>query len=124
MAHLRATTAVTALVGDRIHYRRPEVSDFPIIADFETFLLRDDATCITGSDITMNVHVWTRNGVDPLQDARTVAFEVAKALHDNPLALPSNELVSLEHRGDRIFYDQDGLTGHGVIEFRAITQST
>lgn len=122
MAHLRAAAAVTALVGTQIHYRRPD-DTFPCIADFDTFSIRDDATCVTGSDITMNVHVWTRDGLDPLQDARAIAFEVAKALHDYPLPLPSNQLVTLEHRGDRIFYDQDGLTGHGVVEFRAIIQS-
>ena len=115
---------VSALVGDRIWYRAPEGATFPYIADFETFAIRDDATCVEGSDITMNVHVWTRDGMDPLQDARAIAYEVAQALHDFPLPLPSNHLVTLEHRGDRIFYDQDGKTGHGVVEFRAITQST
>lgn len=123
MARLRAAPAVTALVGARINYRRPETEDFPQIAGFDTFGIRDDATCVTGTEITMNVHVWTRDGMDPLQDARAIAHEVAVALHDYPLALPSNHLVTLEHRGERVFYDPDGLTGHGVVEFRAITQS-
>lgn len=115
---------VTALVDDRIWYRAPENAGFPHIANFDTFGARDDATCISGSEITMNVHVWTRDGIDPLQDARAIAFEVAQALHDFPLPLPSNQLVTLEHRGERVFYDSDDLTGHGVVEFRAITQST
>lgn len=115
---------VSALVGNRIWYRAPEDATFPYIGDFETFQLRADATCVSGSDITLNIHVWTRDGQDLLQDARAIAHEIAQALHDFPLSLPSNHLVTLEHRGDRIFYDQDGKTGHGVVEFRAITQST
>jgi len=114
---------VAALVGDRVWYRAPEDAAFPHIANFDTFARRDDGTCITGEEITLNVHVWTRDGLDPLQDARDIAFEVARALHDNPLPLPSNHLVTLEHRGDRVFYDPDDLTGHGVVEFQAIVQT-
>jgi Protein of unknown function (DUF3168) len=114
---------VSARVGDRVWYRAPEDAAFPHIANFDTFGLRDDATCITGEEITLNVHVWTRDGIDPLQDARDIAHEVAQALHDFPLPLSSSQLVTLEHRGTRIFYDSDGLTGHGVVEFRAIVQT-
>ncbi|MGN6146879.1 MAG: DUF3168 domain-containing protein [Mesorhizobium sp.] len=117
---------VTALVADRVWYRAPEGlgdSGYPHIANFDTFGIRDDATCITSEDITLNVHVWTRGGMDPLQDARSVAYEVGRALHGYPLPFPSNQLVTLDHRGDRIFYDRDDLTGHGVVEFRAIVRS-
>ena len=61
--------------------------------------------------------------MDPLQDARSIAHEVGRALHGYPLALPSNQLVTLDHRGERIFYDSDDLTGHGVVEFVAIIQA-
>jgi len=115
---------VTALVGTRVWYRAPENQTFPNIAGFDTFGIRDDATCITGEEITLNVHVWTRDGMDPLQDARSIAYEVGRALHGYPLPLPSNQLVTLDHRGERVFYDVDGLTGHAVCEFRAIVQSS
>lgn len=120
LAHLRATLAVSALVGQRIWHRAPEGADFPYIAEIDTSALRDDATCLSREVVTMSVHVWTRDGVDPLQDARSLCFEVARALHIHPLVLPSNRLVTLEHRGERVFYDVDDLTGHGVVEFRAI----
>ena len=123
VARLRATPAVTALVGTNIHYRAPEDAPFPHIADFDTSTVRDDATCVTGRQITMNVHVWTRDGIDPLQDARAIVDAVVEALHHAELPLPTNRLLTLNHRGDRIFYDPDGLTGHGVVEFRAIIQS-
>lgn len=124
LARLRTAAAVTALVGTRIWYRAPrDGAVFPYIADFDTFEVRDDATCITGSEVTLNVHVWTRDGTDPLQDARAISHEVAVALHDYPLSLPSNTLVVLDHRGMRVFYDSDGLTGHGVVEFQAVIQS-
>ena len=123
MARLRSVGTVVALVSDRIWHRAPEDAVFPYIAGFDTAAQRDDATCIQGSAVTMNVHAWTRDGIDPLQDARSIAFEVAQALHGYPLALPGNHLVTLDHRGDRVFYDLDGLTGHAVIEFHAVIQS-
>lgn len=120
LARLRGTAAVTALIGQRIWHRAPEDALFPYIAGFDTSGLRDDATCLTGRDVTLNVHVWTRDGIDPLQDARSIAHEVALALHGAALPLPTNSLLTLNHRGERIFYGPDGLTGHGVVEFRAI----
>lgn len=117
---LLSAANVTALVGDRIWYRAPEKVDYPHIANFDTFGLRDDAQCLEREVVTMNVHVWTRGGMDPLQDARSICHEVGRALHNQPLILPSNRLVTLVHRGERVFYDADDLTGHGVVEFRSI----
>lgn len=114
---------VSALVADRIWYRAPENQEFPNIAGFNTFGLRDDATCVTGEEVTLNIHVWTRDGIDPEQDARSISYEVGRALHGYPLPLSSNQLVTLDHIGERVFYDIDGLTAHGVVEFRAIVQS-
>jgi hypothetical protein len=125
VARLLGAAAVTALVGSRIDYRRPLGATFPQIAGLDTDLLRADASCIAGSEITLDVHVWSRAAIeDPLQEVRAIAAAVAGALHDYPLALPTNQLITLEHRGERVFYDQDGMTGHGVVEFRAMTQTT
>lgn len=121
---LLAAANVAALVGDRIWYRAPENQTFPNIAGFDTDGFRDDAVCLEREVVTLNVHVWTRDGLDPLQDARTIAHAVAQALHNHPLTLPSNRLVTLVHRGTRVFYDADGLTGHGVVEFRSIITFT
>lgn len=123
LAHLRSAPAVTALVGTRLWHRAPENAGYPHVASFDTDGLRDDATCIEVRDVTLNVHVWTRDGIDPLQDARSLADAVASALHGAALPLPGHSLITLDHRGERVFYDQDGLTGHGVVEFRAIIQS-
>lgn len=122
LARLRMTAAVTALVADRAWHRAPENAGHPHIAGFDTFAVRDDATGISGAEITLRVHVWTRDGIDPLQDARSVAHAVSEALHGVPLALPSNRLITLDHRGERIFYDPDGETGHGVVEFIAAVE--
>lgn len=114
---------VSALVGSRVWYYSPDDPEFPHIAGFETSGLREDAQCLNGANVTLLIHIWTRDNLDPLQTARQIAHVVAEALHHNPLPLPSGSLLTLNHRGERIFYDRDGLTGHGVVEFRALFRS-
>lgn len=111
---------VAAMLGERIWYAAPADAVFPYIAGFETSGLRNDAVCVAGTDATLDIHGWARDGVDPLQTLRKLARVVANALHHFDLPLPSGGLLTLNHRGERIFFDADGLTGHGVFEFRAI----
>lgn len=122
LTQLLAFPALQMLVGNRAYYRAPAGAQFPYVTTDDTDKLRDDAQCISGSDIAMRIHVWTRDG-NPLQDARKIAHEIEAALHGHPLALPSNRLTVFNHRQTRVFYDPDGLTGHGIVEFRAITHA-
>ncbi|MCY1246741.1 hypothetical protein D9M72_600070 [compost metagenome] len=50
---------------------------------------------------------------------KKVAEAVADTLHDAPLQLPTNRLVSLHHRQIRTFRDLDGIHSHAVIELTA-----
>lgn len=129
-ARLRGYPSLTALVGTSIYYRPPPTLTAPYVTVDDAYSIRDDAQCVDGLKITLNVHVWTDDSHPiptgaggALQDARKIAFEVATALHHFPLALPTNRLVTMAHTGDRIFYDADGVTGHGVIGFEAYVES-
>jgi hypothetical protein len=129
-ARLRAYSPLTALVpSGRIFYRPPASFSPPYITVDDVSTRREDATCINGLVASLTIHVWTDDsnplpsGGGALQDARSIAWEVANALHHYPLALPNNRLVTLAHMGERVFYDQDGVTGHGVIDFEAIIEA-
>lgn len=129
-ARLRAYAALTALVpASKIFYRPPASFSPPYITVDDVSTRRDDMLCISGTIADMTIHVWTDesnplpNTGGALQDARAIAYEVANALHNYPLALPNNRLVTLEHRGERVFYDADGVTGHAVIDFEAVIES-
>lgn len=120
---LLKSSAVSEIVANRVWYSAPENAVFPYIAGFETFGLREDAQCTEGINITLDVHLWARDGIDPLQTVRGLAHAVSRTLHHTDLGLPSGKLLTINHRGERIFYDRDGLTGHGVVEFRALFRS-
>ncbi|MGQ3213006.1 MAG: DUF3168 domain-containing protein [Shinella sp.] len=83
----------------------------------EAQFIRDDATCIEGGDVYLTMHAWSRKVGFPA--VKAIAFAVSESLHMAPLALASWRLVSIMHRGTRVFRDPDGLTSHAVIELRA-----
>ncbi|CAI2935019.1 DUF3168 domain-containing protein [Aminobacter niigataensis] len=128
-ARLRNYAPLTALVGASKVFYKPDAAVVPpyvVVDDVTT--RRADVTCLRSTTADLNIHIWTDTSHalpgagGPLQDARAIAYEVAQALHDYPLALPTKRMVTLEHRGERIFYDTDGTTGHGVVEFSAIIE--
>ncbi|MBZ9984933.1 DUF3168 domain-containing protein [Mesorhizobium sp. BR-1-1-8] len=129
-ARLRAYTALTALVAaNKIFYRPPASFTPPYVTVDDVSTLRNDMTCVTGSTVSLTIHAWTDdsnplpNTGGALQDARSIAWEIANALHHYPLTLPNNNLVTLAHTGERVFYDADGVTGHAVIDFEAVIES-
>ncbi|TGQ19326.1 DUF3168 domain-containing protein [Mesorhizobium sp. M00.F.Ca.ET.217.01.1.1] len=130
-ARLRSYTALTSLVpASNIFYRPPASYSPPYVTVDDVSTRRVDMQCVSGTIVDLTIHVWTDesnplpNTGGALQDARAIAYEIANALHDYPLALPSKRLVTLEHRGERVFYDADGVTGHAVIDFEAVIESS
>ena len=129
-ARLRAYTDLTALVSaTNIFYRPPASFVPPYVTVDDATSIRDDAQCIDGVLITLNVHVWTDdshplpNSGGALQDARAIGWQVVKALHHYDLVLPNNRLVTLANTSERVFYDADGTTGHNVVSFQATIEA-
>ncbi|TIX89191.1 DUF3168 domain-containing protein [Rhizobium sp. P44RR-XXIV] len=86
----------------------------------EAQTLREDATCVDGSEIYLTMHAWSRKVGFPA--VKQMADAIVNSLHLAPLALPTNRLISLMHRQTRTFRDPDGFTSHAVIEFVAHTE--
>lgn len=117
VARLKADSTLNALISGRVYDQPPASPTFPYATVGETQLLRDDATCISGGDVYLTLHAWSRAVGFP--EVKRVADAVAEALHLAPLTLATNSLVSIMHRQTRTFRDPDGLSSHSVIEFVA-----
>lgn len=129
-ARLKAYAGLTALVPvANIFYRAPASYVPPYVTLDDAYTTRVDMTCVDNVLVTLNVHVWTddshplTNGGGALQDARAISWQVVKALHHYALTLPNNRLVTLANTGERVFYDADGTTGHGVVSFEATIEA-
>lgn len=114
---LKASPDVVALVGDRIFDTVPLKAPFPYISYGPSDSIENDADCISGADVVIQLDAWSRAVGYP--EVKQIQGAVREALHDKPLSLTVNALVFLEHRQTRTFRDADGLTNHAVIEMLA-----
>lgn len=120
VSRLKSDAAVKALVSGRVYDQAPTPVSYPYFTVGEAQVLRDDATCISGSQIFLTMHAWSRASGFP--EVEKIADAVVDALHLASLTLATNRLISLMHRQTRTFRDPDGLTSHAVIECVAYTE--
>ena len=115
VAIVAALRATPALCDGRVYDHVPEKASFPYVSLGEAEVLGDDNVCWAASDITMRVHVWSREPGFP--EAKAIAGQVrGRCVVEFPLtgfAVTSAELVQIRH-----LRDPDGLTSHAVVELR------
>lgn len=117
VAALKADATVAGLVGSRVYDSVPPGAVFPYISYGPCDTLTDDADCITGLDVFIQLDCWSRSVGYP--EVKKISDAVRDALHDKPLSLTVNALVFLEHRQTRTLRDPDGLTSHAAISLQA-----
>lgn len=120
VARLKADVGLMALINGV--YDQPPDTAFATpresyVTIGEAQFLRDDATCVSGGEIYLTLHAWSRKVGYPV--AKQIANAVMESLHLAPLTLATNRLISIMHRQTRVFRDPDGLTSHAVIDFVA-----
>jgi hypothetical protein len=116
-AIVRALKAESLTVYDSV----PANAAFPYVSIGPVTSVQDDADCIDGMEITIQVDVWSRAvGVG---EAGRITDTVRRALHRAEFELTENALVMIEHTNSRRLRDPDGLTLHAVIEFRALVET-
>lgn len=131
---LRQSAALATIVGVKIFDRVPEkqvngvpVADVtsPYISLGPATAISDDADCIDGLEITVQVDGWSWGAglAYSSVQASQIAGEVRKALLDGQLALSVNALVSIRHELTRILRESDGITNHAVIQFTALVET-
>lgn len=121
VARLKADTATIAIVGSRVYDSVPGGVVFPYVSLGPSDELSDDADCITGLDITLQIDCWSRAPGFP--EVRRLADAVRRVLHGYEFELPVNALVLFEHRQTRYFRDPDGLTSHAAMTFMAFIEA-
>lgn len=123
---LRSTTAVTALVGDRIMDVVPQdpAPASPYISLGPSDVVNDDADCVEGAVVTFQIDVWSWGVGEDAASAkvRKVAGAVRKALHGAEITLTKNALVMIEHSATRVFREEDTKINHAAMTFEAFVE--
>lgn len=121
VARLRSYAPLTALVGQKVFDRPPATVTEPYVDIGEAYCLRADATCVDGQEVRLTLHAWSTY-TGGFMEVKQVADAVVTALHQHPMTLATNRLISISHRLTRVMRDGDGVTSHAVIEFVAYTE--
>lgn len=117
---LRGYAPLTALVGQKVYDRPPATAQEPYVDIGEAYCLRSDAECVDAQEVRLTLHAWST--YPGFMEVKQIADAVVTALHQHPMILPTNRLISISHRLTRVFRDADGVTSHAVIEFVAFTE--
>lgn len=117
VAALKGDSAMATLVNGRVYDAVPSGATFPYVSMGADDVLTDDADCIRGYDIAVQIDVWSRAVGQP--QMKSIAGAVRDVLHEADLTLDDHALVSLEHVTTRYLRDPDGATKHAAMEFRA-----
>lgn len=120
VTRLRATPAVSDLVGTRIYDQVPDGAIFPYITIGPADETSDNADCIDAFELSIDVDVWSRDL--GFKESKEISNAVRKALKSPDLELLTNALVFFNHRQTRSFRDEDGLTSHAVMTFEGIAE--
>lgn len=120
VTRMKNFASLTALIGSRVYDNVPQSAVFPYVSFGPKQSLPDDADCITGFEIFLQIDAWSRGVGFP--EVERVAEEVRSAFHEYELPLVDNALVSLTHRQTRLLRDPDGLTNHAAVEFTALVE--
>lgn len=120
-AELSTNSALTALIGsDAVYDHVPPGAAAPFV------VIGDETASDGGSDLTdaqehtLTIHCWSE-GASTLQVKR-MQSAVRNALHDADLAMDDGICVNIRCEFKEIMRDPDGVSWHGVMRFRAMTQ--
>src|SRR4051812_29865219 len=91
VARLKALPAVSALIGARVYDSVPAAATFPYVTVGPMDELSDDADCIKGFSIAVDLNVWSRAVGYP--EAERISDVMRVGLLDPELALTDNALV-------------------------------
>lgn len=120
VTQLRADVALDGLIADRVYDRIPAGAAFPYVTIGESQEIGNFADCYDGSETFQDVHVWSRSVGMP--ETKNIASAIRASLHEASLSLDGHTLELIQFRDLRILRDPDGITTHGVLTFRILSQ--
>ena len=119
-AALVADGALGALIADRIYDAPPRDAVFPYVTLGDARVADWSTSTEAGAEHRVVLHVWSRERGK--KEAYAVIEAVEAALHDAPLAVEDHALVNLRFDFADVGRDPDGVTWHGALRFRAVTE--
>ena len=96
-------------------------SAFPYVTIGDDIVSEWDTDTSTGFDTEVTVHAWTR--YRGRREVKLIQEAIYDALHLHSLSIPGWHTVLCLFLTADSFMDADGITRHGVIRFRLVTET-
>jgi len=117
---LVADAGVGDVVGDRIFDAVPRAAAFPYVTLGDARIADWSTGTEPGAEHRLTLHAWSRGRGKA--ECWGVVAAVQAALHDAALVLDGHTLVNLRVEACDLGMDRDGITWHGVVRLRAVTE--
>ncbi|WP_441268682.1 DUF3168 domain-containing protein [Bradyrhizobium sp. 215_C5_N1_1] len=120
-AKLKATPALTALIGDRIYDRVPAKPDYPLVTIGNMQVIPESADGVDAAETSVTIHVWDQ--FKQADKSRKVGGVVVSALHEEELRTVDSGTQSVLLESASYLRDPDGVTNHAVLTFSILTDA-
>jgi len=120
MAIVPALKALHTACGDRVYDAVPASKAFPYASIGPSDGVPVSADCYDGTETSLQIDVWSRKTGS--LECKAIAGAFRERLHQGDLTLAGHTLEILEVASVSFQRDPDGLTSHGIVRVRAVTQ--
>ncbi len=118
---LAGNAALLAIVGpDAVHDHVNPSAALPYVVIGDVTATDASGTSVDAQEHTLVVHCWSETP-STLQ-VKQIIGAVREALHDADLTLAAGRCPNIRCEFTETLRDPDGITHHGVMRFRAVTQ--
>jgi len=118
---LSANAALTTLLGgSRVYDDVPHAAPYPFVTMGQTSSSDYGTSTEDGEEHIVTLHVWSAFG--GRGEAQQIMGAIRDALHNATLALTGHTLVNFRQQFADVRREGDGITIHGLVRYRAVTQ--
>ena len=118
---LSGNAALVALLGGpRIYDDVPHAAVYPFVSLGQTSSTDWGTASGDGEEHILTLHVWSSFG--GRSEAQLIMGAIRDVLHTAHLALTGHTLVNLRQQFSDVRREADGITIHGLVCYRAVTQ--
>ena len=118
---LSGNAALVALLGGpRIYDDVPHAAAYPFVSLGQTSSTDWGTSTGDGEEHIVTLHVWSSFG--GRSEAQLIMGAIRDVLHTVHLTLTGHTLVNLRQQFSDVRREADGITIHGLVRYRAVTQ--
>ena len=96
----------------------PEQTSYPYVVIGEETATEAGTKDVDAHEHTLTIHVWSQ--YRGLQDIKKIMQQIYTQLHNTAITVSGANLVNIRHEFENTLLEQDGITRHGIMRFRAV----